>query len=156
MVMPDGFAAGAVAKGLRNNNPEPYDKDGYCVHCRIGQYKAHLVDCAYIVGVQRAVKEAHARLDVAGIPKAEGHACDDPNCNTLLGHRVATLVGQLTVARVERDKANEPRLSDDSVALLRKLREAIDHGDASIFEPSNYNQFSQTIEAAIHAAEGRP
>lgn len=40
------------------NNPYPYDKDGYCVHCRKGQYKPHDETCAYRQSVEKAKREA--------------------------------------------------------------------------------------------------
>lgn len=43
---------------------------------------------------QRAIAEAHARLDAAGVPSADGVTCDDPNCNSKLGHRITVLVAE--------------------------------------------------------------
>lgn len=50
------------------------------------------------------LQEAHARLDRAGVPKADGHRCDDPKCETKLGHRIKILLA-------ERDELR--RLLDD-------------------------------------------
>lgn len=36
------------------SNPYPYDKDGYCVHCRVAQYKPHATDCSYREAVEKA------------------------------------------------------------------------------------------------------
>lgn len=41
------------------SNPYPYDKDGYCVYCRIGQYKPHREDCDYRISVAKATKQRH-------------------------------------------------------------------------------------------------
>lgn len=35
-------------------NSYPYDKDGYCVYCRIGQYKPHKSTCDYLIAVNKA------------------------------------------------------------------------------------------------------
>jgi len=43
MVMPDAYAAGAVAKGTSTRN-----KDGYCLDCKRGQYKPHAPGCKYL------------------------------------------------------------------------------------------------------------
>ena len=40
------------------------------------------------------LQEAHARLDRAGVPKADGHVCDDPTCETKLGHRLKVLIAE--------------------------------------------------------------
>jgi hypothetical protein len=43
---------------------------------------------------QQSVTEAHARLDAAGVPSADGVTCDDPNCNSKLGHRITVLLAE--------------------------------------------------------------
>lgn len=85
-----------------SNDQPPYDANGYCLYCRVGMYKAHLVNCRYIVGLQAAVKEAHKRLDDAGVPKAAGLACDAVDCNTALGHRVKLLIQERDAFHAER------------------------------------------------------
>jgi hypothetical protein len=44
--------------------------------------------------VDPVIREAHERLDRAGVPKAEGHVCDDPTCETKLGHRIKLLIAE--------------------------------------------------------------
>ena len=41
-----------------------------------------------------ALNEAHKRLDEAGIPPAQYTVCDDPTCQSLVGHRIQALVAQ--------------------------------------------------------------
>lgn len=36
--------------------------------------------------------EAHRRLDEAGVPSAENTVCNEPGCNSQIGHRIRTLV----------------------------------------------------------------
>lgn len=40
-------------------NSYPYDRDGYCVYCRIGQYKLHAEGCDYRRSVEQAQREPH-------------------------------------------------------------------------------------------------
>ena len=40
-------------------NSYPYDKDGYCVYCRIGQYKPHTEACDYRRSVEKAKAGTH-------------------------------------------------------------------------------------------------
>lgn len=46
-----------------------------------------------------ALNEAHRRLDDAGIPPAQYTVCDDPSCQSLVGHRIQTLRNQRDEAR---------------------------------------------------------
>lgn len=54
------------------NNPYPYDKTGYCVYCRTGQYKPHAATCRY----REAVEQAQRPLDKT--PKMDATAMGDP------------------------------------------------------------------------------
>lgn len=38
------------------------------------------------------VEQAHKLLDQAGVPSAVGAECDDPDCQSLLIHRLKTLL----------------------------------------------------------------
>lgn len=42
-------------------NPYPYDANGYCVHCRVGQYKPHAPECAYRQQIERVTKDAETK-----------------------------------------------------------------------------------------------
>lgn len=42
----------------------------------------------------RALAEGHRRLDAAKVPPASNTVCDDPTCQSLIGHRIQTLVAE--------------------------------------------------------------
>lgn len=57
------------------------------------------------------VEEAHRRLDEAGVPSALGATCDDPACQTQIGHRIKVLGQELGALR-QRVAALEEALRD--------------------------------------------
>ena len=58
-----------------------------------------------IDSIQKLVDEAHKLLDGAGVPEASGVACDDPECQTRLGHRLRTLIYERDTLRNLLDEA---------------------------------------------------
>jgi hypothetical protein len=51
----------------------------------------------------KALKEAHMRLDQAGIPSAAHTVCDDPVCQSQVGHRIHALAERVSQLEAERD-----------------------------------------------------
>lgn len=62
-----------------------------------------------------AVEDAHKALDAAGVPSAEGARCDDPECQTKLGHRVRAVIAERDRLRQE----NGTLRTELDVALAR-------------------------------------
>jgi hypothetical protein len=68
-----------------------------------------------------ATQEAHAVLDAASVPTAVRATCDDPNCKTMLGHRV-----RWAVAEIARFRAEAAKDAETIYMLRRQVTEARD------------------------------
>lgn len=75
----------------------------------------------------RALAEAHKRLDNAGIPPAQYTVCDDPTCQSLVGHRVSVLVAErdALIKTLEGRAAEELKMLAEVAAENDALREAL-------------------------------
>lgn len=45
-----------------------------------------------LLDYQTVVEKAHAIMDAAGVPKADGETCNDPDCDSKLIHRIKFLL----------------------------------------------------------------
>lgn len=82
----------------------------------------------------KALAEAHRRLDAAGVTHAQNTVCDDPTCQSLVGHRIQTLVAERDELKAENARLREIGL--DLVDERERLKEHIRDLNAD-FESSN-------------------
>lgn len=66
--------------------------EGWCVECVNGLVD----DVAYLkkkIGqYEEGLADAHRMLNLLGVPDAQGQPCNEPGCETLLGHRLRWLL----------------------------------------------------------------
>lgn len=106
-------------------------------------------------GASAALAEAHHRLDIAGIPSAKGVVCDDPTCQSHIGHRVHGLVADnarlreaLKLAETDLEAERILNLSDEEVLAGVDVKQQAAEMKVIVDDAVAWSNYYRRVEAA--------
>ena len=104
------------------------------------------------------IEKLHKTLDDASVPCAKGVVCDDPECNSLLQHRIGWLIAELAAERARKARGktwlSEPVERLTIFLIKQKLRARLAVLDPESYDAGRITTAIEGLEDAVRAIRG--